>query len=461
VDTEEREALIREIAEKAAAISGNTMTNEQAEWVRTIADEAIDAREELRGQSAEPDSVDESRLLDGTVYKRLGMSLGDVEFVHDLLTSAAGKVRGAEGPNEATRRLVETARKARAMDTAESGFGAELVPDAIYVPEIWQTAREEYSRIGGLIESRPMSGPVEKHPVIAAIPKMIFVGETTDAIASATAYGTQKMGSNEVTLTAKKFLAHYNYSGEMVEDSIVPFVPTLRTSAAIAQGRLVDELAINGDTTNAGTGNINLDDADPADTLYYLAADGIRHAALIDNTGNTTNHAGAALSYEAIVKLPTLALDRTYDTHWGRPSDSNKWVYVGTPELDNDILGLSEIQNAAQYVGRQPEYTPLNGELTRIGGNPYISTIAMPMTEADGKVSTTAANNTLGQIVGFNPDGLLWGIRRNVQLEVEREARYDMWAIVMSTRVALGRYTPTGAASGIEWATCLRNIANN
>jgi hypothetical protein len=30
------------------------------------------------------------------------------------------------------------------------------------------------------------------------------------------------------------------------------------------------------DTTNAATGNVNLDDADPADTSYYLGADGLR-----------------------------------------------------------------------------------------------------------------------------------------------------------------------------------------
>jgi len=456
--TNEREVLIQEIAEKVKATSGETMTAEQEQWVRGIVKAELDAGG--RGYRPQPTGRDED-MLQGTVYGRLGMTIGDVEMVYDLLNASEGKVRGARGPNDATRRIVETVREQRALDTAESGFGSQLVPDAIYVPEIWDTAREQYSRIGGLIESRTMQGPVEKHPVLASVPDMIYVGETSDAISSASAYGTQKPGSNEVTLTAKKFIAHYNYSGEMVEDSIVPFVPLLRTSAAMAQGKLMDKLALNGDTTNAGTGNINLDDADPTDTNYYLAADGIRHAALVDNTDNATNHAGAVLSWEAVVKLPTLALDRTYDTHWGRPEDANKWVYVVTPELDNDILGLSEITDARANVGRQPEYTPLNGELARIAGNPVISTIGMGMTEADGKISTTAGNNTLGQIVGFNPDGLMWGVKRNVTFEIEREARYDMWAIVMSTRVALGRFTPTGAASGIEWATVLYNVQNN
>lgn len=456
--TSEREALIQEIAEKVQATTGETMDAKQEEWVRGVVRAELESGG--RGYRPQPTAKDED-MLQGTTYGRLGMTLGDVEMVYDVLTAARNRDGRNKGPNATTARIVEAVREQRALDTAESGFGSQLVPDAIYVPEIWDQAREAYSRIGGLIETRTMQGPIEKHPVLAAVPDMIYVGETADAIASATAYGTQKPGSNEVTLTAKKFIAHYNYSGEMVEDSIVPFVPLLRTSAAIAQGKLMDKLALNGDTTNAGTGNINLDDADPTDTNYYLAADGIRHACLVDNTGNATNHSGAALSWEAIVKLPTLALDRTYDMHWGRPENSNDWVYVVTPELDNDILGLSEVTDAMANIGRQPEYSPLNGELARIAGNPVISTIAMGLTEADGKISTTGGNNTLGQIVGFNPRGLMWGVKRSVTFEIEREARYDMWAIIMSTRVALGRFTPTGAASGIEWATVLYNIANN
>jgi len=454
--TSERETLIQEIAEKVKATTGETMDAKQEEWVRGVVRAELEAGG--RGYRPQPTAKDED-MLQGTTYGRLGMTLGDVEMVYDVLTAARNRDGRNRGPNATTSRIVEAVRNQRALDTAESGFGSQLVPDAIYVPEIWDQAREAYSRIGGLIETRTMQGPIEKHPVLAAVPDMIFVGETADAIGAATAYGTQKPGSNEVTLTANKFIAHYNYSGEMVEDAIVPFVPLLRTSAAIAQGKLMDKLALNGDTTNAGSGNINLDNADPADTLYYLAADGIRHAALVDNTNNATNHSGASLTWEAMIKLQTMALDRTYDMHWGRPENPNDWVYVTTPELDDDILGLSELENAAMYRGLQSEYKPLNGELVRVAGNPVISTIAMAMTEADGKVNSTAG--AFGQIVGFNPRGLLWGVKRSVTFEIERQARYDMWAIIMSTRVALGRFTPTGAASGIEWATVLYNIKDN
>lgn len=465
--TQDVEQIGREVLAKVEAL-GRDLSEEQKTEVEEITrrvlaeagpeliDEAYNKRTGYSAGGARGDA----RYLAGTVYERLGLEVSDVEFAHDILEAGKAVDHRQKGAGETTRRIVEDVRKSRAMDTAESGFGAQLVADAEYVPQIWDGARENFSRIGALIESRPMSGPVEKHPVLGAIPDMILVSETTDAIQSATEFGTQKVGSNEVTLTANMFVAHYNFSGALVEDSIIPLMPLLRGAMSKAQGKLMDKLAINGDTTNAGSGNINLDDADPADTSYYLAADGALHAALVDNTANTANHNGAALTYEALVALPSLMLDRTYDTHWGRPDNRNDLVYVVPPELDNDILTLSEVVNAKASVGMLPEAGGLNGELMRLNGYPVISTMAISLAEADGKVSTTGSNNTLGRVLCFNPKGMLWGVRRQAQVEVERRPGADQWRLILSTRAALGRFTPTGAASGIEWAACLRNIAN-
>ena len=207
--------------------------------------------------------------------------------------------------------------------------------------------------------------------------------------------------------------------------------------------------------------NINLDDADPGDTLYYLGADGIRHAFLVDATGQGVD-AGGAITYGQLLKLPSLMLDRTYDHHWGRPDDPMELIYVGTPELDNGILNLDEVVNAAAFRGALVPTAPMRGELFRVGGrHPYISTSAMGLTEADGKISTTANNNTKGQVVAFNRRGLLWGIRRVAQVEVMRHPGLDQWQIVLSTRVALGRYSASGAASGIKWAAGLYNLTNS
>lgn len=443
----------------------NRLSDDQASQVREIAAETLrTAAPELLANANKaytPDGgTSGDALLRGTAYAHLGVTLPQVELIHDILEAARVADPRLKGANEKTRAIVAESRKQRAMDTAESGFGAQLVADAMYVPTLWQAAMEDYGTIAPLIESRVMSGPVGKHPVLGSVPDMILAAESASAI-SGTFYATQKVGSNEVTLTANKLLAHFNYSGEMVEDSVVPFVGLLQAALAKSQAKTLDKLALNGDTTNAGTGNINLDDADPTDTLYYLATDGIRHAFLVDATGQGVN-VGGALTYAQLMKLPTLMLDRTYDHHWGRPDDPNDLIYVGTPELDNDVLMLDEVVAASQARGVLVPTAPIRGELFRVAGkHPYISTSAMGLTEADGKISTTSGNNTLGQVVAFNRRGLLWGVRRAAQVEVERVAGSDQWRLVLSTRVALGRYSASGAASGIKFVAGLYNITNS
>jgi hypothetical protein len=84
--------------------------------------------------------------------------------------------------------------------------------------------------------------------------------------------------------------------------------------------------------------------------------------------------------------------------------------------------------------------------------------MAMPLTEADGKVSNTAGNNTKGSVLCSNMRGLKAGWRRRIKVETERLIGSDQSRIVYSMRMGLGRFSPTGAASGIECADLLYNI---
>ena len=83
--------------------------------------------------------------------------------------------------------------------------------------------------------------------------------------------------------------------------------------------------------------------------------------------------------------------------------------------------------------------------------------MAVPMTEADGKVSATPANNTKDQIVAFNRNALSIGYLRQLTVETYRRPYRDQNGIILFWRMGLARYTPTGAASGIEWTAVLRS----
>ncbi len=444
--------------------------------------------------------------LVGTKYARWGLSIADVEWLYDIQTSHKGqrlKNGGTHpGPSQELTRTFEAistarylsmeqvremdrkaiddmfpriplaefhgpdralARKGayeltsayqqaiRAMDTAESGYGSQLI-GAQYVGDLWEAPRK-LGRIFNLIESFEMTDPTTYLPVEVDIPEMLFVSENTANNSSD--YTTVKTGSQRVQVDAKKFIIHQMWSGEMEEDSLIPFVPFLRRQAAKSLAHYADSLVLNGDTTNAGTGNINLDDADPADTKHYLAFDGIRHAALVDNTNNRSDVAGA-LTLANINALKALMIDSTNLVDWGHPTDPDDLVWVSDPYTADKLALLDEYLTWDKYG---PQATVFNGELGRILGHRHISTIAMSKTEADGKVSTTGSNNVKGQFAAFNRRGFATGWRRRVMVESERLPGRDQTRLVYSLRLGFGRFSPTGAASGIEAAAVAYDIS--
>jgi hypothetical protein len=342
-------------------------------------------------------------------------------------------------------------RAIRAMDTAESGFGQQLV-GAQYQRDLWEASRAE-SRVANLIDTFEMTDATAYIPVEVDIPELIWVSESTTNNASA--YATVKTGSNRVQIDAKKFAIHQMWSGEMEEDSIIPFVPFLRRQATLALAHYMDSLVLNGDTTNAATGNINLDDADPADTKHYLAFDAIRHAALVDNTGNFLDVDGQ-MTLDHFRRTKGLMLDPTRIVDWGHPTNNDDLVFVADPETADQIAMLDEVIKVKQMMGANANL--LGGEVGRIIGHPVISSMAVSKTEADGKVSTTAANNIKGQVVAFNRRGFKIGWRRRIKIETERLPATDQTRIVYTLRAGFGRFTPTGAASGIEAAVVLGNV---
>ncbi len=452
-------------------------------------------------------SEEENKTVVGNKFARRQLSIADIEFLHDLTRAQAGQRKhGAdgpgvyEGPSEELQRTFEAISEAhylpaeevekmdrtaidglfpriplsefsrsdrkiiqrtgkyelteayqRAMDTAESGFGSQLV-GAQYVGELWDAPRK-LGRIFPLIDSFEMSAPTTYLPVEVDIPEMLFVAENTANNSSE--YGTVKTGSQRVQVDAKKFVIHQMWSGEMEEDSLIPFVPFLRRQAALSVAHYADSLVLNGDTTNAGTGNINLDDADPTDTKHYLAFDGIRHAALVDNTGNGVDAAGA-VTLNALNGMRALMIDTSRLVDWGHPTSPDDLVYISDPFTADKVAMFDEYLTVDKYG---PQATVFNGEAGRILGHRHISSIAMSKTEADGKVSTTGGNNTKGQVTAFNRRGFKVGWRRRVMVETERLPGRDQTRIVYSLRLGFGRFTPTGAASGIESTSTLYNIS--
>lgn len=424
-----------------------------------------------------------SGALLGTKFARYGLGPSDVEFLYDLmqsrtqyglkgpsdeLTKAFGVVSEAYYlsdeevrridrsaidelyPRVNKRNVQQWAAAMRAMDTAESGYGSQLV-GAQYVGDLWEAARAD-SRVFSLINTFEMTAPTAYLPVEVDFPELLLVSESTDNNSSN--YSTVKTGSQRVTATAKKFVIHQMWSGEMEEDSIIPFVPFLRRQLALSLAHYSDSLVLNGDMTNAATGNINLVDADPTDTKHYLAFDGIRHIGLVDNTGNSADASGA-IDLAKLNAARGRMVDTTRFHDWGHPTDSNDLIYVADPATADAIAALDPVLNARIYNGGKDL---LSGQVAAILGYPVISSAAVSKTDATGNVSTTGSNNTKGQVVTFNRRGFVVGWRRRVKIETERIAATDQMRIVASLRLGFTRFTPTGSAAGIECGDVIYNI---
>ena len=486
MDNQAIESLLRDVAARLDSIQHNNLTEKQVKEIAQgiVANAKNDDAEtyrKMRFDNADP-------ALIGSKFARHNLSASDIEMLYDI-TSAAKNAGMGPGPSTelqnafaavskatymddnlvkaydktALDNLFPRVRKglankaeleayAKAMDSAESGFGQQLI-GAQYAADLWEAARP-LSRVFSLVDTFEMTAPTAYLPVEVDIPEMLFVGESTSPTAFTSPYATSKTGSQRVQVDAKKFVIHQVWSGELEEDSIIPFLPFLRRQAALAIAHYSDSLVLNGDTTNAATGNINLDDADPADTKHYLAFDGLRHAGLVDNTANSLSLGGAP-TYAALRNQLTRMIDTARFVDWGHPIRTEDVVYITDPQTAELLARLDEVLTVDKYG---PGATVLAGELMRIGRNPLITSMAMSLTEADGKVSVTAGNNVKGQVVCANMRGLKAGWRRRVKVETERMIGSDQSRIVYSLRMGLGRFSPTGAASGIEFADVLYNI---
>ena len=348
-----------------------------------------------------------------------------------------------------SRIMVETGRddegrpKLRAMDSAETGFGLELV-GAQFETELWRAARASDPLLS-MIREIPMRFPVDTIPVDGALPELRLLGESTSSGASA--YTESDTPSNKATLTAKKFGINQLWSGEIDEDSIIRYADFLREQLNRAAAHGLASSMYNGDTTNAGTGNINLDDADPADTKHYLAYDGLRHLWLVTSTGLGKDMAGALDLKEidrARGKLngTTDDVDADFNNiNWG--ANAADLAVICDFDSYMNLLDLDAVATVDKYG---PAATVITGELGRYRGMRVFSPAYASKTEADGKASDTETNNSKGQITVFNPQGWIRGSLRGLSLYFDRVQRTDQFLFELYMRKAFTRFGGNTAA---------------
>jgi hypothetical protein len=326
----------------------------------------------------------------------------------------------------------------KALTSTGSTTGDELVPTGM-ASELWQDFFLA-SRIVANMTRVPM--PTNPFDIPLGLGDVTWRKGSENTATTASDPATAKS-----TLTATELVTEQNWSYTLNEDAVVAMAPTIRERLAISGGEIIDAFALNADGTDENTGNINLDDANPTDTNYYLSAgqDGIRHQWIRDNTAMTVNAGGDALSDSDIVSA--LALMGKYAV---APSQVRMVCDVST--YLKGLLNLDAVLTIDKFG---PDAVVATGQLAAYRGIPIIVSESHELAEDDGCLSTTAESNTLGSISFFNR--MMWyvGFLRDLLIEVDRDIQKRQYIMVSSLREAVAA---RGTRSSNTHTAGIRNI---
>lgn len=347
--------------------------------------------------------------------KFAGQSVDDVIFTNWLLQRAASlqpdKVRP---PSKDLSDIV-----GKALTATGAGTGDEYVPSGM-AAQLWQDMFLS-SKVVNTIGVIPM--PTDPFTIPLGWGTVTWRKGTQNTATTASDPATASS-----IMTATEQVAEVNWAYDLDEDSIIAVLPTLRTELARDAAEQMDRFALNADATDANTGNINLDDANPDNDNYYLSAgqDGIRHLYLVDNTAQSTD-------INAVLDDTKLRAGIARLGKYG--ADVSRLVMVTDAKTYvNNMLGLTNVATLDKYG---PQATVMTGELAKYGGIPVIVSGAMLEAEDDGKLSTTAGNNDEGQIAIFHRDMWRVGFRRQMLIELDRSIQKRQFVMVVSFRIAL------------------------
>lgn len=317
----------------------------------------------------------------------------------------------------------------KAMTSTGSATGDELVPTNM-AAALWEDFFLASRVVPTMQAINPTSNPYD---IPLGLGDVTWYKGTENTATTASDTATAKS-----TMTATELLTEQNWSYTLQEDAIIDYASALRRRLAISGAEKMDAFALNADSTDENTGNINLDDANPTDTNYYLSAgqDGIRHQWLVDYTTMTTDAGGDALGdgdlLAALVKMGKYAVN---------PDDLV--IVCDTSTYLKGFLNLDAVTTVDKFG---PSAVVLTGQLASYRGIPIIVSASHPLGESDGKVSTTAGNNTLGSLSIFNRNMWYVGFWRDLLIEMDRDIQKRSYLMVTSFRQGVAAHGTRSAA---------------
>ena len=323
------------------------------------------------------------------------------------------------------------------MTSTGTATGDELVPTGM-ASELWDDFFMA-SRVAADLPNQPM--PTDPFDI------PLGLGDVTWRKGGQGQVSTpQNVATGKSTLTATEQIAEVDWSYNLDEDSVVAMMPSLRRRLGISGGEQMDAFCLNADATATSTLNINSDDGTPDADSYYLTSgqDGIRHLYIVDNTAQHVNAGGDALADADMTGALNLLAKYGLDLNSVRIVPGIGAYFA--------MLGLTNVATVDKYG---PQATILKGELARYRGVPVLPSASQPKAEADGKLSVTAASNTLGTISFYNRNMWTVGFKRGLLIEVDKNIRTRELYMVVSFRIAVAAH---GTRASATHTSGIRNI---
>ena len=407
-----------------------TFTKALDQWNATNTAEAI-----RKGETVGPISGNEKQPAIVEHGKFAGTKVDDLVFVDWLLSKAAAS--GIPGVKPVSKELRSITGKA--LTATGSGTGDEYVPTSM-AATLWSDFFLA-SRVAGQFENFNM--PTDPYDWPLSWGPMTFRKGTQNTATTATDMATAKS-----TFTSTELVGEVDFAYNLEEDAIIPALPTLRTEIARGGADYLDKFVMNADSTNAATGHINLDDADPDDDFYALTLgqDGLRHQIIVDNTAQATD-------------INTTLTDALVRAAWAKMgkygTDVGRLVLFCDPKTY--IVSMMGLSNVVTWDKFGPQATTITGQLGAWSGIPIVPTSSISLAEDDGKLSTTGANNDEGTLLITHRDFWKVGYKRPLTLEIWRDPLKRMITLVASFRLAIGTRgtrstnTHTAGAFGINF----------
>lgn len=286
-------------------------------------------------------------------------------------------------------------------------------------------------------------------PLESTDPIFYKVAQTTDENATTltpnASVPSSRLGTARNTLTVAKGGARTQYSGEMEEDSLIPWASQLRTQLELATAERLEHAVIDGDTDTTNSTNINTIASTPAGTEFYLLVDGFRKSALVTTTANSRSASGTLVDTDFM------------DTAWlmgaaGKiGGDPTKVDFIIDPNVSKKAAYLASLKTKDVFTAATLENGLVKGiwayRVYTSWFMHFVSTTNPLKANTAGKVNlANQALNTTGAILAVRWDQWTFGWKRRVRIETVRIPRSDITEITATLRFGLLQRDTEGSA---------------